>query len=80
MKSAGYVVLFTIAGCSQGVCRSNAGGVPGPAPGLGPSAAEPAVIPISASTPRRAKNPLAAATKASLRGVTDTGGGPSGAL
>ncbi|WP_437729907.1 hypothetical protein [Sorangium sp. So ce1335] len=40
MKSAGYVVLFTIAGCSQGVCRS-IGSTPGTAPSPGHSAAEP---------------------------------------
>ncbi|XXY51034.1 hypothetical protein WME91_07805 [Sorangium sp. So ce269] len=43
MKSAGYVVLFTIAGCSQGVCRSIVGSTPGAAPGAGHSAAEPVI-------------------------------------
>ncbi|WP_437604974.1 hypothetical protein WMF20_27730 [Sorangium sp. So ce834] len=37
MKSAGYVVLFTIAGCSQGVCRS-VGSALSPAPSLSASA------------------------------------------
>lgn len=39
MKSAGYVVLFTIAGCSQGVCRS-IGSAPDTAPSPAHSAAE----------------------------------------
>ncbi|WP_438003192.1 hypothetical protein WME89_30320 [Sorangium sp. So ce321] len=43
MKSAGYVVLFTIAGCSQGVCRSIVGSTPGAAPGAGHSATEPVI-------------------------------------
>ncbi|MGK3987975.1 hypothetical protein WME99_33340 [Sorangium sp. So ce136] len=43
MKSAGYVVLFTIAGCSQGVCRSIVGSTPGAGPGAGHSAAEPVI-------------------------------------
>ncbi|WP_437751656.1 hypothetical protein [Sorangium sp. So ce1389] len=43
MKSASYVVLFTIAGCSQGVCRSIVGSTPGAAPGAGHSAAEPVI-------------------------------------
>ncbi|WP_049949659.1 hypothetical protein [Sorangium cellulosum] len=37
MKSAGYVVLFTIAGCSQGVCRS-VGSALSPAPSPAASA------------------------------------------
>ncbi|WP_437849672.1 hypothetical protein [Sorangium sp. So ce363] len=40
MKSAGYVVLFAIAGCSQGVCRS-IGSAPGTAPNPGEAAEEP---------------------------------------
>ena len=40
MKSAGYVVLFAIAGCSQGVCRS-IGSAPGTAPNPGAAAEEP---------------------------------------
>ncbi|WP_437961895.1 hypothetical protein WME76_21120 [Sorangium sp. So ce119] len=47
MKSAVYVVLFTIAGCSQGVCRSIGsapGAAPNPAaPNPGDSAAEPVI-------------------------------------
>ncbi|WP_437302408.1 hypothetical protein [Sorangium sp. So ce388] len=43
MKSAGYVVLFTIAGCSQGVCRSIVGSTPGAASGAGHSAAGPVI-------------------------------------
>ncbi|KYF70946.1 hypothetical protein [Sorangium cellulosum] len=47
MKSAVYVVLFTIAGCSQGVCRSIGsapGAAPSPAaPNPGHSAAEPVI-------------------------------------
>ncbi|WP_437292699.1 hypothetical protein [Sorangium sp. So ce426] len=40
MKSAGYVVLLAIAGCSQGVCRS-IGSAPGTAPNPGAAAEEP---------------------------------------
>ncbi|CAN94967.1 hypothetical protein sce4804 [Sorangium cellulosum So ce56] len=40
MKSAGYVVLFAIAGCSQGVCRS-IGSAPGTAPNPGAATEEP---------------------------------------
>ncbi|WP_437669070.1 hypothetical protein [Sorangium sp. So ce131] len=44
MKSAGYVVLFTIAGCSQGVCRCPES-VPGVAPGTGTGTGPAAVAP-----------------------------------
>lgn len=40
MRSAGYVVLFAIAGCSQGVCRS-IGSAPGAAPSPGAAVEDP---------------------------------------
>ncbi|WP_438013697.1 hypothetical protein WMF18_22480 [Sorangium sp. So ce315] len=46
MKSAGYVVLFTLAGCSQGVCRSI-----GSATGSAPSPVQSAAEPVMAAQP-----------------------------
>ncbi|WP_104983017.1 hypothetical protein [Sorangium cellulosum] len=53
MKSAGYVVLFTIAGCSQGVCRCPER-VPGVAPGTGPAAVAPGTGAAGAAQPEAA--------------------------
>ncbi|WP_437565644.1 hypothetical protein [Sorangium sp. So ce542] len=49
MKSAGYVVLFTIAGCSQGVCRS-VGSALGPAPSPAASAVGTVEVPTEVPT------------------------------
>ncbi|KYF92004.1 hypothetical protein BE20_13090 [Sorangium cellulosum] len=49
MKSAGYVVLFTIAGCSQGVCRS-VGSALGPAPSPAASAVGTVGVPTEVPT------------------------------
>lgn len=48
MRSAGYVVLFAIAGCSQGVCRS-IGSAPGAAPSPGAAAEDPVTAAVDNS-------------------------------
>ncbi|WP_437963610.1 hypothetical protein WMF04_28230 [Sorangium sp. So ce260] len=50
MKSAGYLVLFTIAGCSQGVCRS-VGSALGTAPSPTGSAGVAVAVPTDAAVP-----------------------------